>query len=137
MSFEFFQHFRHGEKNGKPFMQFPGFIDSYADEKDHELAFHLGRHAGTNYVCHGTSLFAGTSNLGPCLAHITLPLHSTQRICPREAPRRPRFWRPTARSNVLAEEVCTVWPPIVIGNALTSSSQGAAARPFTPVRPRI
>jgi hypothetical protein len=55
MSFEFLQHFRYGEENGKPFMQFPRFIDSYADEKDHELAFHLGRHAGTNYLCHKTS----------------------------------------------------------------------------------
>ena len=36
-------------------MQFPGLIDSHADEKDYELAFHLGRHTGTNYLCHGVS----------------------------------------------------------------------------------
>jgi hypothetical protein len=55
MSFEFLQHFWHSQEDGNPLMELPGFIDSHADEKDDELAFHLGRHPGINYLRHEIS----------------------------------------------------------------------------------
>ena len=48
-------------------MQFPGLIDSHADEKDYELTFHFGRHPGINYLCHATSSLPKFSNLAPVL----------------------------------------------------------------------
>jgi hypothetical protein len=55
MSFEFLQHFRHGKKNSKPFVQLPGLIHSHANEKYNELAVHLGRHPGIYHLRHGIS----------------------------------------------------------------------------------
>src|SRR5207245_1829821 len=80
MSFEFFQHFRHGEKNGKPFVHLPWFVDSHADEKDHELAFHFGRHTA-NYLRHGTSSCTGFPIWGPKLSKNSIRLRSLGKTC--------------------------------------------------------
>ncbi len=54
ITFELFQQFRNGEKNGNPSTRIPGLVDSHADEKDYELAFHFGLHSGINCLCHRT-----------------------------------------------------------------------------------
>src|SRR6185295_8297351 len=84
MSFEFLQHFRHGEENGEPLMQLPGFVDSHADEKDYELAIHLGRHTGTNYRCHRASSWPDPAIWDPVLFQNSIQLRSlTQIRCTR------------------------------------------------------
>jgi hypothetical protein len=65
-------------------MQLPGFVDSHADEKNYELAIHLGRHTGTNNLCHKASSWPDLPIRDPGLFPNSIRLRSlTQIRCTR------------------------------------------------------
>ena len=55
MFFELLEHAGHGEKYRQPFMDFPEFVDSHADDEDNEVALEFSGHSCGNDISHGTT----------------------------------------------------------------------------------
>jgi len=69
MFVELLEHARHGEKYRHPFVDFPEFIDSHADDEDNEVARDFSGHSCGNDWCHGTTSEAEERFVG-CFYHI-------------------------------------------------------------------